>query len=86
MESFCRLSELRIIELLENLSQDLEQYTEVTLAANGPVRWQHEDHRTANKTSTEGQELKHYKRHLRRSDFHTRLPCKFPGMRCSEVL
>ena len=60
----CRLSELRIIELLENLSSDLESYKQVEV--DGKIGWQHQDRVTGNVTMVPELEKQHWKRQLKR--------------------
>ena len=58
------MSELRIIELLENLSSDLESFKQVEV--EGEVRWQHQDRVTGNDTTVPELEKQHWKRQLKR--------------------
>ena len=62
----CRLSELRIIELLGDLSEDLDAYKEVENIIDSPVQWQHKDFITRNATSLSQDETKYNKRLLKR--------------------
>ena len=55
----CRLSELRIIELLEDLSEDLDAYREVEQEADQPLLWQHQDLMSRNRSSAPEVEQKH---------------------------
>jgi len=59
-----RLSELRIIELLENLSTDLDSFKQVEV--EGAVKWQHQDRVTGNVITAPDLEKQHWKRHLKR--------------------
>jgi hypothetical protein len=64
----CRLSELRIIELLENLSSDLDSFKQVEVEG-GIIRWQHLDHVSGNVTTAPDVEKQHWKRQLKRCNF-----------------
>lgn len=63
----CRLSELRVFELLDGLSADLEEYVPVETQA-GSIAWQHPNSATGNVTSVPDEELRYRRGRLRRSD------------------
>ena len=65
-----RLSELRIIELLDNLSSELNSYVQVDIEEG--IRWQHKDFRTGNITTVDDLEKQHWRQQVKRwaSDFH----------------
>ena len=59
-----RLSELRIIELLDDLSSELNSYVQVEVKEG--TRWQHESSRTGNLTTAGELEKQHWKRQAKR--------------------
>ena len=61
---FYRLSELRTIELLDDLSSELNSYVQVEVKEG--IRWQHENSRTGNLTTVEEVEKQHWKRQVKR--------------------
>ena len=62
--SLCRLSELRIIELLDTLSSELNSYVQVDTESG--IRWQHENFRKGNLTSFDELEKQHWRRQVKR--------------------
>lgn len=60
----CRLSELRIIELLDDLSSELNSYVQVQI--DDEPQWQPEGSTTGNLTEAGNLEKEHYRRQLKR--------------------
>lgn len=66
MRPSCRLSELRIIELLDDLSSDLDSY--VLVEVNNTTRWQHEKARQGKLVYNDKSEKQHWRRLVKRQE------------------